>query len=72
MFRFCSVCEPALGRFSGHEPNEVEPVSSEVEMSMTPWPPVPEPDTPVNTFSCMLVPCPAGRGNLLRSRVYIG
>ena len=45
-----SVCEPDLGMFSGHEVFARVPpdwTSSGMEMSMTPWPPVWEPETPI-------------------------
>jgi hypothetical protein len=61
-----SVCDPAPGRFSGHEP-KLEPLtSSDSEMSLTDWPPVWEPEMPVISRSMRLAPWPAGLGNLFR------
>ena len=63
--RKVSVCEPEAGRFRG-QLEKVPPdwTSSVMEMSRTPWPPVCDPEMPVITRSCALVPCPWGRGNL--------
>ena len=46
-----SVCDPAPGRFSGHVPKLLPWTSSEREMSLTDWPPVWEPEMPVNSRS---------------------
>src|ERR1035441_7114404 len=63
---------PEAGRFSGHEVPASDPpdwTSSGMEMSMIPWPPVWEPETPTMPRTCRDMPWPAGRGNLLRSKV---
>src|SRR5512135_368231 len=46
--------------------------SSGREMSMTPWPPVWLPEMPRRPYTCLLRPCPAGRGNLFLNKVYTG
>ena len=51
-----SVCDPAPGRFSGHEPKLLPWTSSEREMSLTPWPPVWLPEMPVNSRSISEAP----------------
>ena len=66
MLIWTSVWLPAGGRFSGHVPKDDPPTSSDSEMSRTDWPPVCEPEMPVNRRSMSDAPCPAGRGNLLR------
>ena len=60
-----SVWLPAVGSDSGQVPKE-PPVctSSDMDTSSTPWPPVWEPEMPVNSRSIRDAPWPAGRGNL--------